>query len=97
VDDNILALLLTRQLYLLAALERRGHAATAPLRIDDLLQEQSKDDQVNAILRTARAHPEWSTLNPGYRHQSSRQDCVDQLADRLQFISGHNVPVLVTR
>lgn len=97
VDDNILALLLTRQLYLLAALERRGHAATAPLRIDDLLQEQSKDDQVNAILRTARAHPEWSTLNPGYRHQSSRQDCVDQLADRLQFISGYNVPVLVTR
>ena len=97
VDDSILALLLARQLYLLEALERRGHAATTPLRMEDHRPEQTTDPEVSGILRSARAHPEWSTLNPGYSHHSSRQDCVNKLTDRLHFISGRNVPVLVTR
>jgi hypothetical protein len=96
VDDNILALLLTRQLYLLEALERRGHAATAPLRLEDHRPEQTTDSEVSAILRAARAHPEWSTLNPGFSHQANRQDYVDKLANRLHSLLGHNVPVLVT-
>lgn len=97
VDDNILALLLARQLYLLEALERRGHAATTPLRMEDHRSEPMTDPEVSDILRAARAHPEWSTLNPDYRHQSGRQDHVDKLADRLQYVLGHNVPVLVSR
>ncbi len=97
VDDNILALLLARQLHLLEALERRGHAATTPLRLEDHRPQQTKDPEVFAILRAARVHPEWSTLNPGFSHQTSRQDHVDKLADRLHYLSGHNVPILVSR
>lgn len=97
VDDSILALLLTRQLYLLVALEQRGHAATMPLKMSEMHHEQTADPEVAAILRAARAHPEWSTLNPDFNHLVSRQDSVDQLANRLHYLLGRNVPVLASR
>lgn len=97
VDDDILMLLLTRQLYLLEALERRGHAATTPLRLENHHPMQMMYTEVSALLHVARAHPEWSSLNPGFRHQSSRQDHVDKLVDRLHSTLGRNVPVLATR
>ncbi len=97
VDDQILELLLTRQLFLLQALERRGHAATTPLRLEQQQPVLSSDPDTLAILKSARAHPEWSGLNPGNGHHASRQDAIHRLVDRLHYLSGHNVPVLVPR
>ncbi len=61
VDDGALKLLLTRQLALLDALTRRGHASTR-----SLVAELPRDWQSRALpatLRRARHHPEWSSLN----------------------------------
>lgn len=67
VDDSILRLVALRQRQLLAALERRGHAAMAPIEMMDAL-ERSREPVTAAwrkgplpeVLRAARAHPEWA-------------------------------------
>lgn len=82
VDDATLRLLAWRQLCLLAALIRRGHASSQPLRAP--AEERWKRGSLPWALRRARHHSEWSSLNSGYRPDSSRQALVESLAEELE-------------
>ena len=85
VDDSVLRLLALRQQQLLEALERRGHAAWQPLRLDTPQAGSWREGRLPAVLDKARAHPEWSALNAGTPlQQSTRQTAIDQLAEQLQ-------------
>ena len=84
VDDNVLRLLALRQRQLLAALLARGHAATAAIRLDQPQDNAWREARLPEALRRARAHPEWSSLNPGARlEQAERRDQVDALTSEL--------------
>ncbi len=81
VNDAILLVLQARQLHLLDALRKRGHAARDSIRIDLLAAGQ---DRLPEPLKQARSHPEWSSL--GSRdglHDRDRAHCVEQLAAQL--------------
>lgn len=89
VDDNILRLLAVRQLKLLAGLQGRGHAASAPLKPDDSGEQETVwQAQLPAALRRARARPDWCSLNTSYTPESTRQEAIDSLVAELQAIFG---------
>ncbi|AOE82749.1 GTPase/DUF3482 domain-containing protein [Pseudomonas sp. TCU-HL1] len=84
VDDAILRLLALRQRQLLAALDARGHAAFEAVRIDTPEEKQWREGKLPAALGKARAHPEWSSLNPGAElEQAERQGQVSLLATKI--------------
>jgi len=84
VDDAVLRLLAVRQLHLLDALSQRGHAAQDKLQLATPHDPAWRRDKLPAALNKARAHPEWSSLNPGARlEQAERQAQVGQLAASL--------------
>lgn len=83
VDDAVLRLLAMRELALVAALERRGHAAQGPIDISALIEgkdEALRKEKLPDSLLEARANPEWSTLGDGYQPSSRRTEVVRQLA-----------------
>ncbi|MBA4742136.1 MAG: DUF3482 domain-containing protein [Azoarcus sp.] len=82
VDDAILRLLALRELALVAALESRGHAATAPLRRDARV-EQWREGAFTKPLERARAHPEWSELLGEAEDADGRARAIDALASEL--------------
>ncbi|WJN59877.1 GTPase/DUF3482 domain-containing protein [Pseudomonas sp. SO81] len=84
VDDNVLRLLALRQRQLLAALLARGHAATAAIHVHNPRDDAWREARLPEALRRARAHPEWSSLNPGARlEQTERRQQVESLALEL--------------
>ena len=84
VDDQVLRLLALRQRQLLAALAQRGHAATTAIRLDTPQDQAWRQAPLPQALHRARAHPEWSSLNPGARlEQSERRAQVEALAAEL--------------
>ncbi len=84
VDDSVLRLLALRQRQLLAALNARGHAATQAIQLATPQDQSWREGKLPEALRKARAHPEWSSLNPGARlEQAERQAQVAQLAEEL--------------
>ncbi|HSC85566.1 MAG TPA: DUF3482 domain-containing protein [Pseudomonas sp.] len=84
VDDNVLRLLALRQRQLLGALCRRGHAATTAIQLDTPQDKSWREGKLPEALRKSRAHPEWSSLNPGARlEQAERQQQVGRLAAEL--------------
>ncbi|MFC5694892.1 GTPase/DUF3482 domain-containing protein [Pseudomonas sp. GCM10022186] len=85
VDDAILRLLALRQRQLLAALDARGHAAFEAIRVGTPEEQQWREGKLPAVLGKARAHPEWSSLNPGAElEQAERQGWVASLAKGLE-------------
>ncbi|MFZ6045807.1 GTPase/DUF3482 domain-containing protein [Pseudomonas sp. CR3202] len=85
VDDAILRLLALRQRQLLAALDARGHAAFEAIRVSTPEEKQWREGKLPAVLGKARAHPEWSSLNPGAElEQAERQGWVAALAEGLR-------------
>ncbi|MCY1280234.1 small GTP-binding protein domain protein [compost metagenome] len=84
VDDAVLRLLALRQRQLLQALEARGHAATDSIRLGAPDDRDWRQGKLPEALRKARAHPEWSSLNPAARlGQAERQLQLEQLATQL--------------
>ena len=84
VDDAVLRLLAVRQLHLLDVLSQRGHAAQDKLQLATPQDPAWRRGKLPAALIKARAHPEWSALNPGARlEQAERQAQVGQLAASL--------------
>ncbi|MDV7212955.1 DUF3482 domain-containing protein, partial [Azotobacter beijerinckii] len=84
VDDAVLRLLALRQCQLLKALAARGHAAQQAIRLDTPQERSWREDQLPEPLLKARAHPEWSSLNPGGRlGRSERQEAIARLATEL--------------
>ncbi|PKO56031.1 MAG: DUF3482 domain-containing protein, partial [Betaproteobacteria bacterium HGW-Betaproteobacteria-21] len=78
VDDSILRLVALRQRQLLAALERRGHAAMTPIEVREGVHEATdhatetwSKGPLPDVLRKARAHPEWAAgVADGDREQA---------------------------
>jgi hypothetical protein len=95
VDDAILQLVTLRQLQLLHALDRRGHASTTPV---SMQSTPSFPKSLNAIetdavpqlkvfsktIRLARQHPEWSTLQGTSQTSRARDQAVELLAEALE-------------
>lgn len=67
VDDAVLRLLALRQNALMQALVRRGHAAQDSVQLPEQDPGQWREGRLPPALKRARAHPEWSSLNPGWR------------------------------
>ncbi|WP_443192011.1 DUF3482 domain-containing protein [Pseudomonas indica] len=85
VDDNVLRLLALRQRQLLAALASRGHAAQQAIRLENPQDGTWRNGKLPEALHKARAHPEWSSLNPGARlEQAERQVQIAALAVELK-------------
>lgn len=92
VDDAVLTLLALRALYLVEALEQRGHAATRP--VERFMREGSEAFArvIADTLAPARAHPEWSSLegaaeqDAGFERQAqSLTKALAMLHARLQL------------
>ncbi|CRI59566.1 GTPase/DUF3482 domain-containing protein [Pseudomonas sp. CCOS 191] len=84
VDDAVLRLLALRQQQLILALEARGHAAQDSIRLTAPEDKGWREGKLPEALRKARAHPQWSTLNPGARvNQAERQEQLEALVAEL--------------
>lgn len=84
VDDAVLRLLALRQRQLLQALEVRGHAAMDSIKLDAPLDKTWREGKLPEDLRKARAHPQWSSLNPHPKlNQAERQEAIDGLATEV--------------
>ncbi|MDP3848764.1 MAG: GTPase/DUF3482 domain-containing protein [Pseudomonas sp.] len=84
VDDGVLQLLAVRQQQLLSALGQRGHAAQHVIALEVGTGAKTNYAQLLSILRKARAHPEWSALNPHPTlAQAERQNLIETLAAAL--------------
>jgi len=84
VDDAVLRLLALRQQQLLQALDKRGHAAIARISLSTPQDATWREGELPEALRKARAHPEWSSLNPGATlEDGERQALVQALAMEL--------------
>ena len=81
VDDAVLRLLALRQRQLLIALEARGHAAVDSIQLDTPQDKTWREGKLPDALHKARAHPQWSSLNPHSKlDQTERQEQVEVLA-----------------
>ncbi|WP_085580928.1 MULTISPECIES: GTPase/DUF3482 domain-containing protein [unclassified Pseudomonas] len=84
VDDNVLRLLALRQRQLLLALNARGHAAMDAVQVAASQDETWRQGKLPEALIKARAHPQWSSLNPHPKlNQAERQGQIDSLAADL--------------
>lgn len=81
VADEILVLLIHRQKLLLEALQRRGHAAQQPLESPTV---DAAHSPLPKPLQQARAHPQWSSLNPHAQlEHNARGQLIEQLVSLL--------------
>ncbi|WP_024690439.1 GTPase/DUF3482 domain-containing protein [Pseudomonas tremae] len=81
VDDAVLRLLALRQRHLLLALGVRGHAAMHSIELTTPQDKTWRKGKIPEPLSRARAHPQWSTLNPHPKpNQGERQEAIDELA-----------------
>lgn len=84
VDDTVLRLLALRQQQLMVALERRGHAAQGSIQLGELDEKAWREGKLPEALNRARAHPQWSTLNPGAKlNQAERQEQLEALVSQI--------------
>lgn len=83
VDDAVLRLLALRQRQLIEALERRGHAAREPLRLDLPNDEAWRKGPLPEALKEARSRPEWSALGKHYEDSDRRKRMLLELAKTL--------------
>ncbi|MEX5361929.1 GTPase/DUF3482 domain-containing protein [Pseudomonas guariconensis] len=84
VDDTVLRLLALRQQQLMVALDSRGHAAQDSIRLSEPDEKAWREGKLPEALKRARAHPQWSTLNPGARvNQAERQEQLEALVNDL--------------
>lgn len=87
VDDGVLRLLALRQRQLLQALAVRGHAAMDRITLSTPQDKTWREGKLPEALHKARAHPQWSSLNPHPRlSQAERQEQIEGLAKLLTEI-----------
>ncbi|MNZ83030.1 hypothetical protein D3C78_1017480 [compost metagenome] len=84
VDDSVLRLLALRQHQLIQALDSRGHAAMERIKLSAPQEQSWREGKLPEALSKARAHPQWSSLNPGAKvNQAERQEQIDLLVQEL--------------
>ncbi|GFM82298.1 GTPase SAR1 [Pseudomonas cichorii] len=82
VDDAVLRLLALRQQHLLQALDVRGHAAMDSIELSEPQDKAWREGKLPDAVHKARAHPQWSSLNPGAKlSQAERQEQIENLAN----------------
>ncbi|MBX8494186.1 DUF3482 domain-containing protein [Pseudomonas cichorii] len=82
VDDAVLRLLALRQQHLLQALDVRGHAAMDSIEVSEPQDKAWREGKLPDAVHKARAHPQWSSLNPGAKlSQAERQEQIENLAN----------------
>ena len=82
VDDQILQFVRLRQRQLLAALERRGHAAIAKIDVAEKTTIiKNAVAQLPKPLQRARSHPEWSAVGDRFHDSSTRQKAILALVE----------------
>ncbi|WP_442594724.1 GTPase/DUF3482 domain-containing protein [Parapusillimonas sp. JC17] len=85
VDDAVLRLLAMRQLGLVQSLERRGHAAQAPIELKDTpALDTWREGSLPDALKEARSQPQWSTLADDYQANGRRHEVLRALAEHLE-------------
>jgi hypothetical protein len=73
-----------RQRQLLQALNQRGHAAMDSIQVATPQDKTWREGKLPEALNKARAHPQWSSLNPNSKlSQGERQEQVEVLAQQL--------------
>lgn len=84
VGDDVLRLLAVRQCLLADALERRGHAARAPVKLDAATGADSlRRGPLPSPLRDARGQPHWSACGDDYQPGAGRERAIALLAQAL--------------
>ncbi|WP_122786249.1 GTPase/DUF3482 domain-containing protein [Pseudomonas saxonica] len=84
VDDSVLRLLALRQRQLLHALNARGHAAVDSIKVATPEDKTWREGKLPEALKKARAHPQWSSLNPHPKlSQAERQEQIEALAQQI--------------
>jgi len=83
LNDQVLRVLAARQLTLLGALERRGHAATQPIEIKMNEHAIVQNKQLPDPLQEARANPNWSSMSATHESSPRRRRRVTELAQQL--------------
>ena len=84
VDDSVLRLLALRQRQLVLALNQRGHAAMDSIQVATPQDKTWREGKLPEALTKARAHPQWSSLNPQAKlNQADRQEQIEVLAGQL--------------
>ncbi|WP_416770881.1 GTPase/DUF3482 domain-containing protein [Pseudomonas sp. RHF3.3-3] len=84
LDDSVLRLLALRQRQLLLALEARGHAALERIQLAAPADTTWREGKLPPALHKARAHPQWSSLNPQPKlSQAERQEQIETLQQDL--------------
>ena len=84
VDDSVLRLLALRQHQLIQALDSRGHAAMGQITLSAPQEQSWREGRLPDALSKARAHPQWSSLNPGAKvNQVERQEQIEALVLEL--------------
>ena len=84
VDDSVLRLLALRQRQLLHALNARGHAAVDSIKVATPQDKTWREGKLPEALNKARAHPQWSSLNPHPKlSQAERQEQIERLAQQI--------------
>lgn len=81
VSDETLERLTARQLHLINALNHRGHATTETLEGEQAALFENTERV--ELLRKARQHPEWSSLNPEFRDNAKRNEVIEQVSRTL--------------
>lgn len=84
VDDGVLRLLALRQRQLLLALDQRGHAAMEAVQVATPQDKTWREGKLPEALSKARAHPQWSSLNPHAKlNQAERQEQIEALVGKV--------------
>jgi hypothetical protein len=83
VDDNILRLLALRQLWLVHALQQRGHAAMRAIQLDSPESKRWREGALPIELKKARSHAEWCALNADFTTTETRDEHIQNLASSL--------------
>lgn len=84
VDDAVLRLLGLRNLQLLDALERRGHAAQQAIQLSECSVKQLKEGDLPDEVAQARRHPDWSSLSEENQRDHQREQAIKSLALKLR-------------
>ena len=84
VDDSILRLLALRQLWLVHALQQRGHAAMHSIepkaQLDSPQAKRWREGALPTELKKARSHAEWSAMSPDFSATETRDEAIKSLA-----------------
>lgn len=91
IEDGALVLLLSRQMQLLFALQGRAHAATTPLILDPSKGNSKALSTHLRLLRTARAHAEWSRLGDGFADDAQRIELIEAIAESIKSVADRSV------